>query len=190
MGEVNISKRGAKRIRSGHLWVYKSDLRELRDADGGTIVSVLDEARNFVGQAFYSDASEIALRFLTTHREAINLINPDRFAIAIKRDHDAKADGRFGGGHDDDENCEYLPGHHVAASGVLQVTREGDEVQVRRVQNQLDRHEDDEQIAARQHARDANDEKDRSDHQELREIWMLDALERGRSATCFLKHQR
>ncbi len=72
MGEVNISKRGAKRIRSGHLWVYKSDLRELRDAEGGTIVSVLDEARNFVGQAFYSDASEIALRFLTTHREAID----------------------------------------------------------------------------------------------------------------------
>ena len=72
MGEITISKRAARRIRNGHLWVYKSDLRELRDADGGAIVSVFDEANNFVGQAIYSDASEIALRFLTTRREEID----------------------------------------------------------------------------------------------------------------------
>src|SRR5262249_41922874 len=67
----------------------------------------------------------------------INLINPDRLAIAIKRDHDAESNRRFGGGHHDNENREHLAGERIAASGVLQITREGDEVQVRRVQNQL-----------------------------------------------------
>ena len=72
MPTVVISSRGAKRIRKGHLWVYRSDVRETRDADAGSIVTALDEAGNFVGQAFYSDASEITLRFLTNGRETID----------------------------------------------------------------------------------------------------------------------
>ena len=72
MGQVNISKRAAKRIRTGHIWVYKSDVRELREVDAGAIVTVFDDANNFVGQAFYSDRSEIALRFLTTRREQLD----------------------------------------------------------------------------------------------------------------------
>jgi 23S rRNA (cytosine1962-C5)-methyltransferase len=72
MSQVKISTRGAKRIRNGHLWVYRSDVRELHEAEGGAIVRVVDDASNFVGQAFYSDASEIALRFLTTREETID----------------------------------------------------------------------------------------------------------------------
>jgi 23S rRNA (cytosine1962-C5)-methyltransferase len=72
VSQVKISTRGAKRIRNGHLWVYRSDLRELYEAEGGAIVRVVDDASNFVGQAFYSDASEIALRFLTTSNEDID----------------------------------------------------------------------------------------------------------------------
>jgi 23S rRNA (cytosine1962-C5)-methyltransferase len=72
MGQAKISKRAAKRIRNGHLWVYKSDVGELREVNAGAIVTVVDEANNFVGQAFYSDRSEIALRFLTTRREQID----------------------------------------------------------------------------------------------------------------------
>jgi 23S rRNA (cytosine1962-C5)-methyltransferase len=71
MSEIKISTRGAKRIRQGHLWVYRSDVRE-SDVEGGAIVRVVDDANNFVGQAFYSDASEIALRFLSTHDEPID----------------------------------------------------------------------------------------------------------------------
>lgn len=71
MSQVKISTRGAKRIRQGHLWVYRSDVREPK-AEGGAIVRVVDDANNFVGQAFYSDASEIALRFLTTRDETID----------------------------------------------------------------------------------------------------------------------
>jgi 23S rRNA (cytosine1962-C5)-methyltransferase len=72
MPTVVISTRGAKRIRQGHLWVYRSDVRQSRDAAAGSVVRVADEAGNLVGQAFYSDASEIALRFLTTRNETID----------------------------------------------------------------------------------------------------------------------
>ena len=72
MASVKISRRGAKRIRNGHLWVYRSDVGTADDAAGGQIVRVSDEAGNAVGQAFYSDQSEIALRFLTTGEETID----------------------------------------------------------------------------------------------------------------------
>src|SRR5580765_4939480 len=71
MTTIKVSNRGAKRVRQGHLWVYRSDVRQA-DAERGAIVEVVDEASNFVGQAFYSNASEIALRFLTTSKEQIN----------------------------------------------------------------------------------------------------------------------
>ena len=72
MVTVKISTRGAKRIRLGHLWVYRSDIRNTDEAEAGAIVRVVDDARNFVGQAFYSDRSQIALRFLTTRDEVID----------------------------------------------------------------------------------------------------------------------
>jgi len=72
MVEIRITTRGARRIRDGHLWVYRSDVRETNEALGGEIVRVIDDAGNFVGQAFYSDRSEIVLRFLTTRSETID----------------------------------------------------------------------------------------------------------------------
>ncbi len=72
MSRVKISTRGARRIRQGHLWVYRSDVIDASGADGGAIARVVDETGNFVGQAFYSDRSEIALRFLTTQEQTID----------------------------------------------------------------------------------------------------------------------
>src|SRR5437868_1094693 len=72
MNQMRISTRGAKRIRLGHLWVYRSDIRDPDEAEAGAIVRVVDDAMNFVGQAFYSDRSQIALRFLTTRDEVID----------------------------------------------------------------------------------------------------------------------
>jgi 23S rRNA (cytosine1962-C5)-methyltransferase len=72
MSQIRISTRGAKRIRQGHLWVYRSDVRDVGEASGGAIVRVVDDAGNLVGQAFHSDRSEIALRFLTTNDETID----------------------------------------------------------------------------------------------------------------------
>lgn len=72
METISITTRGAKRVRNGHLWVYRSDLRAAAGVAGGVIVNIIDEAGNFVGQAFYSDQSEIALRFLTVQEETID----------------------------------------------------------------------------------------------------------------------
>jgi 23S rRNA (cytosine1962-C5)-methyltransferase len=72
MPEIVTNARGAKRIRQGHLWIYRSDIVSANELQGGAIGRVVDPANNFVGQAFYSDTSEIALRFLTTRDEAID----------------------------------------------------------------------------------------------------------------------
>src|SRR6476659_1379682 len=71
MPTAKVTKRGADRIRHGHLWIYRSDVVDL-DAAGGSIVTVHDERGNFVGQALYSDASQIALRFLIQSPESID----------------------------------------------------------------------------------------------------------------------
>jgi 23S rRNA (cytosine1962-C5)-methyltransferase len=71
MNTVKVNKRGADRIRHGHLWIYRSDIIEV-DAEGGSVITVKDDHGNFVGQALYSDASQIALRFLSQIAENID----------------------------------------------------------------------------------------------------------------------
>jgi 23S rRNA (cytosine1962-C5)-methyltransferase len=60
---VVISSRGVERLRSGHLWVYRSDVRQAR-AEPGAVVRLTDERGNFQGRAFYSDKSQISIRLL------------------------------------------------------------------------------------------------------------------------------
>lgn len=71
MSKISVNKKGAKRVRGGHLWIYKSDLVRI-EANGGDIVNVVDEGNNFIGKAFYSDKSEISLRIFSTQKEEIN----------------------------------------------------------------------------------------------------------------------
>ena len=71
MEMVRVNKRGADRVRQGHLWIYRSDLVDVA-AEGGSIVSVQDERGNFIGQALFSDRSQIALRFLSQSSEEID----------------------------------------------------------------------------------------------------------------------
>ncbi len=61
---VVISSRGVERLRAGHLWVYRSDVRSAA-AEAGAIVRLTDERGRFQGRAFYSDKSQIAVRLLT-----------------------------------------------------------------------------------------------------------------------------
>ena len=70
--------------------------------------------------------------------QKVDLVYPDRFLVSVERDDDAKTDSCLGRGHDDHEHREYLTGHRVQAACFLQVPGECDEVQIRRVQNQLD----------------------------------------------------
>jgi 23S rRNA (cytosine1962-C5)-methyltransferase len=71
MESVRVNKRGADRVRQGHLWIYRSDVVDVQ-AKGGAVVAVKDERGNFVGQALFSDSSQIALRFLTQTDEDID----------------------------------------------------------------------------------------------------------------------
>ena len=71
MKTVRVNKRGADRVRQGHLWIYQSDVIDV-EAEGGAIVSAKDERGNFIGQALFSDRSQIALRFLTQSTEEID----------------------------------------------------------------------------------------------------------------------
>src|SRR5215469_4393059 len=63
-GVVTISPRGVERLRSGHLWVYRSDVNAA-DAEPGAIVKLKDDRGRFQGRAFYSDKSQISIRLLT-----------------------------------------------------------------------------------------------------------------------------
>lgn len=63
-GVVTISPRGVDRLRSGHLWVYRSDVNGA-EAEPGAIVKLKDDRGRFQGRAFYSDKSQISIRLLT-----------------------------------------------------------------------------------------------------------------------------
>lgn len=56
-----VSSRGAARVRSGHPWVYRSDITEAV-GEPGDVVRVVDRKGNFLGWAFYNPRSEISLR--------------------------------------------------------------------------------------------------------------------------------
>src|SRR6476659_3794433 len=87
---VTITRRGADRIRAGHVWVYRSDVIEAGRAGPGSIVLVQEQAGGApqkrtdksvpsaplragratrtlrpLGSAFYSTASEIAIRMIS-----------------------------------------------------------------------------------------------------------------------------
>jgi 23S rRNA (cytosine1962-C5)-methyltransferase len=73
MASVVITQRGEERVRSGHPWIYKSDVAKV-EAAGGETVRVLGGRGRTVGQALYSDRSEIALRLLTRGAEPVSAV--------------------------------------------------------------------------------------------------------------------
>lgn len=60
---VVISARGEERVRSGHPWIYRSDVADVI-ARGGDTVVVRNPRGQIVGRALFSDRSQIALRML------------------------------------------------------------------------------------------------------------------------------
>jgi 23S rRNA (cytosine1962-C5)-methyltransferase len=62
---VVVNARALARLRSGHPWIYRSDVVSAEGAGPGTLVEVNSERGRFLGTAFYSTASEIALRRLS-----------------------------------------------------------------------------------------------------------------------------
>src|SRR6266853_1161334 len=64
---VKISRRGAKRLQDGHVWVYRSDVVSADGVGPGVAVGVTDERGKFLGTALYSSASQIAIRMISSH---------------------------------------------------------------------------------------------------------------------------
>jgi 23S rRNA (cytosine1962-C5)-methyltransferase len=72
---VTISRRGADRLRAGHVWVYRSDVVDAKDVQPGALVVAAEEQggrgqpphTRVLGSAFYSSASQIALRMISSH---------------------------------------------------------------------------------------------------------------------------
>src|SRR5579863_3553407 len=61
---VKVSSRGAKRLKDGHVWVYRSDIISAEGVPPGSLVGVADERGKFFGTALYSSASQIAIRMI------------------------------------------------------------------------------------------------------------------------------
>src|SRR5437870_1778200 len=70
--EVTLSRRGLDRLRSGHVWVYRSDVRAPGALQGGEVVRLVDERGWFAGKAFYGKQSQISVRLRTREEEPID----------------------------------------------------------------------------------------------------------------------
>jgi len=70
---AQISARGTERLRSGHLWIYRSDVLDITNASSGDVVRVHDNRGKPLAWAHYGAESEITLRILSNLDEA-----PDR----------------------------------------------------------------------------------------------------------------
>ena len=62
---VRISPRGATRLKSGHVWVYRSDVVSASEVPPGSLVAVTDHRGQFLGSALYSSSSQIAVRLIS-----------------------------------------------------------------------------------------------------------------------------
>src|SRR5713226_2222211 len=66
--ELRISARGVGRLDGGHVWVYRSDWQldaSQPEIAAGALVRVADHRGKPLGTAFYSSASQIAIRMLS-----------------------------------------------------------------------------------------------------------------------------
>ena len=70
---VKVSRRGANRLKEGHVWVYRSDIVAANGVAPGALVGVVDEREKPLGTALYSSASQIAIRMVS--RDAVNDLN-------------------------------------------------------------------------------------------------------------------
>jgi len=61
---VVVSPRGEERLRSGHPWIYRADVADVR-AEAGDIVQVRSARGRTLGSALFSDRSQITLRMLS-----------------------------------------------------------------------------------------------------------------------------
>jgi 23S rRNA (cytosine1962-C5)-methyltransferase len=66
-----LRDRGASRVRSGHPWVYRSDVAGA-EGEAGDVARVTDRRGDFLGLAFFNPRSEISLRIATREDEPVD----------------------------------------------------------------------------------------------------------------------
>lgn len=69
---VLLTAKGLRWQRTGHPWIYRDDLAGEPRLTPGELVAVVGPGNQFLGQAFYSAASRIALRFVTWGEETVD----------------------------------------------------------------------------------------------------------------------
>jgi 23S rRNA (cytosine1962-C5)-methyltransferase len=62
---VKLSPRGVARLKSGHVWVYRSDVAAAAEVPPGALVGVIDPREKLLGTALYSSSSQIAIRMIS-----------------------------------------------------------------------------------------------------------------------------
>jgi len=72
VAQVGLGPRGVERWKAGHPWIYRADLLAEPTLPGGEAVRVVDARGWFLGKAFYSSRSKIALRWLSFEDVAID----------------------------------------------------------------------------------------------------------------------
>jgi 23S rRNA (cytosine1962-C5)-methyltransferase len=63
--KIRVSPRGVARLKSGHVWVYRSDVLSSDDIAPGALVAVTDQRGKPFGTALYSSSSQIAVRMVS-----------------------------------------------------------------------------------------------------------------------------
>jgi 23S rRNA (cytosine1962-C5)-methyltransferase len=80
---VVLSARGEQRLRSGHPWIYRTDVGDVHAAGGDRVVVRSARGRT-LGHALYSDRSQIALRLLSYgERAADDALLAQRIEAAV-----------------------------------------------------------------------------------------------------------
>jgi len=63
---LRVTRRTADRLRTGHLWIYRTDIEGATDTlEAGSIITVVDGRGLALGSAIYSSASQIAARIVS-----------------------------------------------------------------------------------------------------------------------------
>ena len=73
MAKAVLRKTRESRVRSGHPWVFASDIERIEGSfEPGDVVDVVSSHNTYLGRAFYNPKSQISLRMLTTHDEPVD----------------------------------------------------------------------------------------------------------------------
>jgi 23S rRNA (cytosine1962-C5)-methyltransferase len=82
MKRIRLKPREDRRLRRGHLWVFRNELQDPPDASEGELVDVVGSDGRFVARGFFESTGGIAVRLLSRHEHPVDA---EFFAAAVDR---------------------------------------------------------------------------------------------------------